>query len=371
LVLVAAGIGLGLVAAEILVRVAGPEIEIVFRESIAPIDDPVLGYGLRPGATDGEARISTQGLRDRDYPQPKPDGVVRLAVIGDSIAFGYGNPPEQTFPKRLEEHFAPCRAPRVEVMNLGVPGYNAVQVAARLRAFGVALEPDAVVYGYSLNDPQDYSIEAEALDALRDAFARGTDAGMGRWLRYSRLYLLARKIGLEGVRREAIRARNLMDPAWAAAKSGSQVEYFRALHREAESAERLRRGLDDLAAIARERELPVLVAVFPVLGKRPGAGHDGMPLQELADVHEQVASLAAARGFATLDLLPAYARPLGKRRWLDFMHPDATGHQIAADAIRDWMCANAWPPGASLACGCAQSTWRPSSGKTRDSLASR
>lgn len=366
MLLVAGGILLGLVAAEILVRVAGPEIEVVFRDSIAPSDDPALGYALRPGAPDGTSRISAQGLRDRELAVPKPAGVVRIAVVGDSIAYGFGNEQAETFPKRLEVRFAACSAPRVEIANLGVPGYNAPQVAARLRAVGLGLEPDAIVYAYSLNDPQDYSIEAEALATLRTAFDARASAGAGRWLAHSRLYLLARRIGFENVKQEALRERPLLDPGWDAARSGAREDYFRSIHAEGESAARLRRGFDALAALARERELPVLVAIFPLFGAKDGVGPEA-----LADVHAQVAALSLARGFAVLDLLPVYGARSERKFWLDFMHPDATGHGIAADAIHDWMCANAWPPGAALACGCAQSTSRPSSGKTRETFASR
>ncbi len=354
--LIAAGLLLGLLVGELLVRAFGPEIPVVFRDSIVASDDPAQGYTLRPGAPDGESRISTAGLRDRELAHAKPPGVVRIAAIGDSITFGFGNEPGESFPKQLEALLNACAGEggaRVEVLNLGVPGYNTVQIAARLRAVGLAFEPDAVVYGYSLNDPQDYSVEAEALKTLRAAFRERTHTGFARWLSHSRLYLLARKLAFERVKREALRARPLLDPGWRAAMSGAREDYFRSIHAEGEPTARLRAGFDQLAAIAHERELPLLVAIFPLFGAK-----GGFRPEALADVHAQVAALASERGFSTLDLLPVYGARREPRYWHDFMHPDALGHRVAAEAIRDWMCARAWPPGHAL-CACGLDRSRP------------
>src|SRR6185295_18703673 len=62
----------GLAAGEILVRLFGPEIQVVFRDQIVSSDDPTLGYSLRPGSADGKLTISSAGLRDREYAEPKP-----------------------------------------------------------------------------------------------------------------------------------------------------------------------------------------------------------------------------------------------------------------------------------------------------------
>ncbi|HTY19757.1 MAG TPA: hypothetical protein VMH82_18700, partial [Myxococcota bacterium] len=67
---VIATLGLG----EVVVRVlhVGPEFHVVFRQTIAPSDDPTLEYELRAGAADGAASISSAGLRDREFAEPKP-----------------------------------------------------------------------------------------------------------------------------------------------------------------------------------------------------------------------------------------------------------------------------------------------------------
>ena len=50
-------------------------------------DTPVL-YGLNPGHPD----INSQGLRDDEVAIPKPEGVGRILVLGDSVAYWHFGP---------------------------------------------------------------------------------------------------------------------------------------------------------------------------------------------------------------------------------------------------------------------------------------
>jgi lysophospholipase L1-like esterase len=350
--LVLAGLALALAVAEIVARFVGPGFQVVFRESVIPSDDPALGYTLRPGARDGRHAISAAGLRDRDFAVPKPPAVFRIGAIGDSITHGGGVTREAAYPKRLEARLESARrpdAPRFEVPNLGVPGYNVEQVVARLRALGPALELDAVVYGYTLNDPQGFSIEAEALRRLGEDLAGGAEPDtLERWLARSRLWVLARWALTRQRSQAALRADMPDDPAYAAARSGDLAGYFRAIHTGGDGAARLTRGLDALAATARAQGMPVLVVLFPLFGEQDPAA--------LADVHRLVAEACAARGLAVLDLLPVYAtasRALGAGLHVDFLHPDADGHRVAAAAIFARLCRDPWWPPGSVDCGAA------------------
>jgi hypothetical protein len=352
LALLAVGGLLGLVAGELLARALGPSFQVVFRESIAPSADPSVGYELRPGSRDGKTRISSAGLRDREYEPTAAPNTWRLAAIGDSITYGSGVPQEAGFSAQLEALLDARRtdtAPRIEVLNFGVPGYNVEQVVARLATLAPRFAPNAIVYGYALNDPQAFSIEAEALRRLQRDLGPGDGT---RWfdrvLAHSRLFLLARRVALERRSREALRADMPNDPAYEAAKRGDRSAYFRSIHREGESAARLARGLDALAAFSRERSAPVLVAIFPLFQRDDHGGPEA-----LADVHAFVAAEVEKRGLRALDLLPVYlaaTRALGSDLAVDFMHPDPIGQRVAAYALLEWMCRNAWPGPAHLDC---------------------
>ena len=344
----AAAVALGLAEAVVRGFDIGPRFHVVFRETIEPSDDAVLEYELRPGARDGRDAISSAGLRDGEHARPKPAGVFRIAAIGDSVTYGSGSARELAWPARLAELLAPLAdaGARVEVLNLGVPGYNITQVVERLRVRGLPFEPDAIVYGYVLNDPQAFSLEAEALRGLRAAAERGQAPSAGvltRWLARSRLYLLARTLLSKPPRPAELPA----DPAYAAAQGAGRDEYFRALHRDAASARRVEQGFADLAALARERGARALVAIFPLFDE---TGADAA----LADLHARVAELARGAGLDVLDLLPAYraaARAFDRELRIDFLHPSPFGQRIAAAAVLDHLCRRQVLPRAAVDCG--------------------
>lgn len=110
--------------------------------------DPRLFWRLRPGSTfDAEApvAINARGYRGRLPVEPKPEGTLRVAVLGDSVAFGGG----VAWPEILERDLGPDRA---EVLNYGVPGYTVVQGMRQYDDEVAALRPDVVVIAYGWND---------------------------------------------------------------------------------------------------------------------------------------------------------------------------------------------------------------------------
>lgn len=94
--------------------------------------------------------ISSLGTRDHEYPVHKPQGVYRIIILGDSVAFGWGVQMEQTFPKRLESLLASDG--KYEVMNFAVPGYNTVQEVETLKSKCLAYSPDLVIFHVRSND---------------------------------------------------------------------------------------------------------------------------------------------------------------------------------------------------------------------------
>lgn len=118
------------------------------RVSSVPVRfDPTLGWALKEGqykAFDAPVTVSSQELRaTRLYAIPKPAGVVRVLLIGDSFTFGDEAGDEDTFPSRLQ-----AALPEVEVINGGVFGYAHDQMWIWLRDRGMALQPDVVLLGF-------------------------------------------------------------------------------------------------------------------------------------------------------------------------------------------------------------------------------
>jgi len=118
--------------------------------------DPEVGYTLRPGhhgvVLGADLRVNSRGFRGGEWPEVKPEGHLRVAVIGDSHAFGYGVGESEALPARLAAHLADRRASPVETLNFAVPGYTARQELAALETKALPLAPDAVAVVLCDND---------------------------------------------------------------------------------------------------------------------------------------------------------------------------------------------------------------------------
>jgi lysophospholipase L1-like esterase len=109
------------------------------------------------------------GFREREFDIPKPDGVYRVMVLGDSFTWGVGLAEEERYTavaERLLEDAFPGK--KFEVLNFGSPGLSTVDEKDRLNKYIDQVDPDLVVVGFTLNDTQpksqDYSVEREQLD---------------------------------------------------------------------------------------------------------------------------------------------------------------------------------------------------------------
>jgi len=336
--LVLAGLLLGLVAGEIAVRLfdLGPRFQVVFSENYEISDNATLGYVLKPGSVKGLYRINSGGFRDREFSEEKPPGVFRIVVVGDSVTFGLLCDAGSAYPKQLEalltEH-ATGGAPRFEVLNLGVTGYNISQVVEFLRVVGTRYEPDLIVYGYLLNDPQRFSQEGEALLELRRSaeqrFLGQSARGIARMLSRSRLFLLARHVATRPPpARETFPEH--VDPQDTAILEDPRGAYFRKLHTDSEPRSRFVEGLADLARLSGRQGVPAVVAVLPMFLTRDGGRYP------LGDVHALVVAEASTKGLVAFDLQPAFdvvGTRYSERPNLDFLHPTPFGQRIVALAL--------------------------------------
>lgn len=117
------------------------------------IFDERLGWRNIPNwrsTTHGQTlSINSKGLRDREYPLEKPDGIKRILVLGDSFTWGYGVADEQVYTEVLEQ-----RLSAFEVINTGVSGWGTDQEYLFLVNEGTLYSPDVVVLAFFImNDP--------------------------------------------------------------------------------------------------------------------------------------------------------------------------------------------------------------------------
>ncbi len=162
-----------LVTAELLLPLVPPHLGTMQR--IVHHVDQSGNYFLKPGvAVSFEGmfeeisppvtwQVNGQGFRAAADAAPL-SGRYRIATYGDSETFGWSVALDDTFQRRMEGIDG-----GVEVLNFGIPGYNAENVADRIEATLPAYEPDLAVYLVNKNDvdlPNDISDTVLSSDLL-------------------------------------------------------------------------------------------------------------------------------------------------------------------------------------------------------------
>jgi len=110
------------------------------------VDSPVI-YALNPMHTE----ISSQGLRDNEVSIPKPEGELRIMLLGDSITYGLQVSRKRTFVEQLENRLQK-EIKSAEVINTGVPGYTPYNELQYYLTEGRKFDPDIVIVAFCMND---------------------------------------------------------------------------------------------------------------------------------------------------------------------------------------------------------------------------
>jgi lysophospholipase L1-like esterase len=294
--------------------------------------------------------ISPQATRDDAVAIPKPPGVVRILVLGDSIAYGSQVRRADAFPDRLEAALDD-RARRVEVVNAGVPGYGPWNEERWFAERGRAFEPDLVLVAVCLNDVVDplphwargIPVIAEVPDAAipDPEYHRRKIAPLVRW-RSAKVWLSERS-ALGARLATSLLAR--IEPwlpfaagppprreaggrAWPAhltLEDDLPIDVW--LDRDTPEWRWLARTWDALAAEVAAAGARLALGLFPL-------SYQMDPAYPFAP-QDVFLALCSERGLACLDLLPpmrAAARE-GTPLWIDDWHPSPRGHAVAAAAI--------------------------------------
>lgn len=286
------GLGLGLVIAELALRLSG----VVSASGVHTVTEAeyrrvpgLWGPGQRVVSREKpelpyEVTINELGYRGEDFPREKPAGEYRILMLGDSGTFGDFVDDAQTLPAALEAQLvAMCPGP-VRVINAGVGGTTVV-TALHMAERALGLSPDLAVLVFSENDIQNMAgvPQWEVLArnrALKSRFPLGwvypTVRSMALW------HLALRVRGNLRARREVERA----NPSSTGAGPSSGIEPLRARYRITLTALR-----DTLVS----RGVPLVFAVYP--------SHRTVEGTESEEQVRWAASMADSLSLPTIDLL--------------------------------------------------------------------
>jgi len=128
------------------------------RSIINPHPDDQIIYDLKPNLDlvfqSVQVTTNSCGMRGPERSIPKPPNTIRIALLGDSFAFGWGVAQDKIFAQRLEDNLNRMSGgdPAFEVLNFAVPGYSTFQEVAKFEETGLDFNPDIVLVFFVQND---------------------------------------------------------------------------------------------------------------------------------------------------------------------------------------------------------------------------
>jgi len=290
--------------------------------------NPRLGFELKPrsrATAEVEYRINSFGMRSPEVALAKSAGIPRIAVLGDSIAFGYWVAEADAFPRQLEGMLAEDRTGRVEVLNFGVPGYNLDQEIETLSTQGIRFSPDLVVVAFCLNDLEGIFSYEYGLTMDRSTRSSSLPGKAREWLLEHSVLLswVEYRFAELEARRSFVRARNPLNGPLYEEAVGEQKK-----------ALAIRFGQLG-SVLGSHGNIPGLVAIFPTFGKR-------FAVYPHRSLHLIVAEAARGAGLEVVDLLDCFQAYDFRDVRVDVLHPNPLGHRVAAHAIERALCARGW-----------------------------
>jgi hypothetical protein len=263
-----------------------------------------------------EVRLNAMGFRDREF-EPKPEGVRRLVIVGDSFTYGHGLPEAKSYPRQLEALLRAARpGERVEVYDAAGGGHDLARIAPIAAGVLERLEPDVLVYGYFLNDP------LRPTAGYGDGIEPMLDTG---WLHRERAGF---RFSLGGSAHSAPRLVELVRGFFESRRlERATLAWYRRIHEPARWAA-TGQTIETLARLAAERGTRFVLLVLPIIWKLDGD-------YPLAEVHARIAAHARQHGIEVLDALPVLRGHADAELMLHprDRHPNPTYARLVAEAL--------------------------------------
>jgi len=300
-------------------------------------------------AWETQVKINSHGFRDREYRLEKERGVYRIITIGDSITFGNFLPAEEIFSEQLEALYNTGRQ-NVEVLNLGLGGYNTLQEVSTLEQIGTQFAPDLVVVGYCINDIGDTSPNLKYIQAAQKYGSSIYHLRLIQWIQtkidqinlswhskkmnnYERFvsnnkdYIV--ELGNDQTLSNRIEHLRLSLQNFAAKKGAN---YFVPMYLEQPYLGKLRYALEKLQKLQDKYRFHVVVVIIPVLTKN----HKDI----YGAVYHIVEHEFSRVGFDVINMYDVFESTEFQKlliRDSDTIHPNKLGHRLIANQLSEYL----------------------------------
>lgn len=280
----------------------------IFRDVTTSSDNG--GYFSRRWYRTDVVHLNNAGFRGRPFAPVKPDGVYRIAIVGDSFTYGNGVRQEDRYSDLMQAQLPS----HVEVLNFGVAGANTPEHHQLVQHLLQDVHPDFILVQWFVNDVEDDD------SAGRPVFhALMPYRPLHNWLNNeSALYTVA-------------------NMQWAETQvslgmTTSYGDYLKSRLGDPNSHDsvRDRELLRDTIAKTQQAHVPIGIVLFP---------DTAAPIDDhypFAYLHDRVLGVCAERGITCLDLRSDFARIKDRQTlWASRLdhHPSARANLIAAERI--------------------------------------
>lgn len=139
--------------------------------------------------------LNLHGMNDvQDYTKQKPKDTLRIMAIGDSFTFGQFINTEDNYPKRLLSLLSHSHCNRdnpIEVLNLGVPGYDIQYTVEHFDRVGKQFNPDIVVW--LVNEHNVYQIKEKIASISAELTSKASEQETKTYLSEGNYYWAIKK----------------------------------------------------------------------------------------------------------------------------------------------------------------------------------
>ena len=250
--------------------------------------------------------INSLGFRDEEFAVEKQPGELRIMTLGDSFTYGLGVQLPDCWVQVLERELRKTHQGPVEVINGGFACacYSPDGYDRWMASDGIRFAPDLVIVGLCLND-----------------MGVGEDVPMLSYPVAPRRTVLGSLLLGEVARR--IEQRRL---------KGQHRDFAAAVQKNPAAWLGTQRGLRALHALLAAKNVPLVVAIFPMLSE---LDHD-YPYEGL---HTMAREFCRQEGIRCVDLRHVFDGHDEMDLWVDYtdQHPNDVGHRLMAKAILDYL----------------------------------
>lgn len=266
--------------------------------------------------------VNPAGFRGREFKTEKPERSLRMACLGDSFTFGEGVRDEDTYAERvaallgarLAAQHATC-----ESFNFGVGGYNTDQELFVLQNCALLMNPDVVILGYTLNDPEPALFQSNPATGRPERRPREFAVPEG----------LADALPPQTLLYRSRIAQLLWQRQARQARTRQTVRYYQNLFSpDYPGWQKSREALRTIISTCQARQIPCIVIIFPVLYQLD----DRHPFLAL---HAMIRQDVVSAGGICVDLFPLLKGRSASTLWVHPTdpHPNEIVHAIAAEAL--------------------------------------